>query len=280
MEKALIDRVPPRRLSAVLFAVALLALAPWTLVSSAAAESDPPRPSIGLALGSGGAGGLAHIAMLEVFETLSLQPAAISGSSIGAENGASWTDLLDLGNDSILDADGFLEFVGERIEAREFSELVIPLKIVATDYWTGETVTLEEGDLFEAIKASMAVPGLFAPVEAGDRLLIDGGVSNPLPWDVLGDHDVVVAIDVTGVREPSPEGAPGITELLFKSFEIMQQSLIGQMRAATPPDLYLKPALEDIRLLHFDRVDEVLSQAQPAAKELHDRLQELISSSR
>ncbi len=280
MEKALIDRVPPRRLSAVLFAVALLALAPWTLVSSAAAESDPPRPSIGLALGSGGAGGLAHIAMLEVFETLSLQPAAISGSSIGAENGASWTDLLDLGNDSILDADGFLEFVGERIEAREFSELVIPLKIVATDYWTGETVTLEEGDLFEAIKASMAVPGLFAPVEAGDRLLIDGGGSNPLPWDVLGDHDVVVAIDVTGVREPSPEGAPGITELLFKSFEIMQQSLIGQMRAATPPDLYLKPALEDIRLLHFDRVDEVLSQAQPAAKELHDRLQELISSSR
>ncbi len=280
MEKALIDRVPPRRLSAVLFAVALLALAPWTLVSSAAAESDPPRPSIGLALGSGGAGGLAHIAMLEVFETLSLQPAAISGSSIGAENGTSWTDLLDLGNDSILDADGFLEFVGERIEAREFSELVIPLKIVATDYWTGETVTLEEGDLFEAIKASMAVPGLFAPVEAGDRLLIDGGVSNPLPWDVLGDHDVVVAIDVTGVREPSPEGAPGITELSFKSFEIMQQSLIGQMRAATPPDLYLKPALEDIRLLHFDRVDEVLSQAQPAAKELHDRLQELISSSR
>ncbi len=280
MEKALIDRVPPRRRAAVLFAVALLALAPWTLVSSAAAESDPPRPSIGLALGSGGAGGLAHIAMLEVFETLSLQPAAISGSSIGAENGASWTDLLDLGNDSILDADGFLEFVGERIEAREFSELVIPLKIVATDYWTGETVTLEEGDLFEAIKASMAVPGLFAPVEAGDRLLIDGGVSNPLPWDVLGDHDVVVAIDVTGVREPSPEGAPGITELLFKSFEIMQQSLISQMRAATPPDLYLKPALEDIRLLHFDRVDEVLSQAQPAAKELHDRLQELISSSR
>jgi NTE family protein len=281
-----------------------------------AAELREPPPSIGLALGSGGAGGLAHIAMIEVFEELSLRPTTISGSSIGAivgalhaagmdsaairelfvefgesalnpfpdilgvRGGASWTDLLDLGNGGILGADGFLDFVGEHIDAREFSDLAIPLKIVATDYWTGEAVVLEEGDLFQAIKASMAVPGLFAPVPHGERLLIDGGVSNPLPWDVLGEHDLVVAIDVTGVREPSPDGPPGLTKLLFKSFEIMQQSLIARMLAASPPDIYLKPALEDIRLLHFDRVDEVLSQARPAAAELRDRLLEATEQAR
>ncbi|TVQ48513.1 MAG: patatin-like phospholipase family protein [Gammaproteobacteria bacterium] len=283
------------------------------MTTPAVADEQKSAPSIGLALGSGGAGGLAHIAMLEVFEELSLRPAAISGSSIGAimgalyaagmdnaairelfiefadsalnpfsditelGEGASWTDLLELDNSGILDADGFLDFLGERIDAREFSDLEIPLQIVATDYWTGETVVLDEGDLFQAIKASMAVPGLFSPVEDGDRLLIDGGVSNPLPWDVFDDVDLVVAIDVTGVRQPSPDGSPGIAEMLFKSFEIMQQSIIARMSAAAPPDIYIKPALEDVRLLHFDRVDEVLAQAGTAADELRTGLQDSLA---
>lgn len=297
----------------VLFAAACVVISQSAITTPAVADEQKSAPSIGLALGSGGAGGLAHIAMLEVFEELSLRPAAISGSSIGAimgalyaagmdsaairelfiefadsalnpfsditelGEGASWTDLLELDNSGILDADGFLDFLGERIDAREFSDLEIPLQIVATDYWTGETVVLDEGDLFQAIKASMAVPGLFSPVEDGDRLLIDGGVSNPLPWDVFDDVDLVVAIDVTGVRQPSPDGSPGIAEMLFKSFEIMQQSIIALMSAAAPPDIYIKPALEDVRLLHFDRVDEVLAQAGTAADELRTGLQDSLA---
>jgi NTE family protein len=269
------------------------------------------RPTIGLALGSGGAGGLAHIAMLEVFEALSIRPDAISGSSIGAivgalyaagldsqeiralfvefgesamnpfaglmddQDGVGWTELLELDfeNAGLISADGFLELVGRHIEARDFADLEIPLQIVATDYWSGEPVVFTEGDLMVAIKASMAVPGLFAPVKDGGRLLIDGGIANPLPWDLLDGPELIIAIDVTGIRAPSPDGPPGLTMLLFKSFEIMQQSLIRQKLATAPPGIYIKPRLEDVRLLHFDRVDEVISKARPAADELRGRLE-------
>ena len=299
-------------LSKIHYRAGALMAAGMLMIGIAAAAEETEWPDIGLALGSGGAGGLAHIAMLEAFEELSVRPAEISGTSIGAIVGAlyaagldsseirqlfadfgdsalnpfsglggdgggvNWTDLIafDFDNASLISADGFLDFVGERIEAREFADLAIPLKIVATDYWTAEPVVMAEGDLFQALKASMAVPGLFAPVADGDRLLIDGGASNPLPWDLVADQELVIAIDVTGTRTPSPDGSPDLSELLFKTFEIMQQSLIGQKLAANPPDIYIKPELEGVRLLHFDRVDEVLEQARSAADELRIRLRE------
>lgn len=288
----------------------------FLLAASLLAQAEDKQPTIGLALGSGGAGGLAHIAMLEVLEENSLKPAAISGSSIGAIIGAlyaagldsgeirevftvfgdsalnpfsgltgdpravTWADLLefDLENGSIIDADGFLELVGTYIEAREFSELDIPLKIVATDYWSGEPVVIAQGDLFRALRATMAVPGLFAPIPDADRLLIDGGISNPLPWELVSDHDLVIAVDVTGIRQPSPDGPPGLTQLLFKSFEIMQQSIIRQKLSTNPPDIYIRPDLDDVRLLHFHRIDEVVEKSRPAADELRKQLRAALSA--
>jgi NTE family protein len=282
------------------------------ITTTAAAEECRP-PSIGLALGSGGAGGLAHIAMLEVFEDLDIRPDGLAGTSIGAvvatlyaagldageiaeifrefggsaldplsgllgnNGGPGWRDLvdIDLENGGFIDADGFLDFIGERFEARSFAELDLPIKIVATNYWDGEAHVFVDGDLMTAIKASMAVPGLFIPVRLGDKLLVDGGASNPLPVDLLTDHDVIIAIDVTGTREPDGEGSPGITNLLFKTFEIMQQSIIRARIAQTSADIYIKPALSGIRLLHFDRVDEVLDAAETAANELRDQLNAL-----
>ncbi len=269
-------------------------------------------PSIGLALGSGGAAGLSHIRMIEVFEELEVQPDAIAGTSIGAIIGALHaagmdsagmrelfqefgesalnpfandngmdigpTDLLDIDFEtgSVLDPSGFFELVGEHIKARSFEDLDIPLKVVATSYWDGETVVLDEGDLFKALEASMAVPGLVAPVDIGERLLIDGGTSNPLPWDQVDEHDIVVAIDVTGTRNRESDGEPDLADLLFNTFEIMQQSLIAQMRRASPPDIYIKPELSGIRLLHFDRVDEILEQAEEGADELREKLKEAL----
>ncbi|NHA13643.1 patatin-like phospholipase family protein [Thioalkalivibrio sp. XN279] len=268
-------------------------------------------PSIGLALGSGGAGGLAHIAMLGVFDELGLKPAAIAGTSIGAvmgalyaggldaaeiravfeEFGGSRLDMLsglleadvgdgiagllqtDLINGAVLDIDGFLEFLGGKIEARTFAELDIELAVVATDYWSGEMRVIREGELFPALAASMAVPGLFAPVQRGDDLLIDGGTSNPLPFDLLqGRYDVVVAVDVSGSRRRGDAQEPGMLDVLFKSFEIMQGSLISQRLADHSPDIYIKVDTSGVRLLDFNRIDEVLRQARPAAEELRRKL--------
>jgi len=202
-----------------LIALSLVALL-WLPASPAgAAGQEPPSPSVGLALGSGGAGGLAHIRMLAVFDELDRKPDRIVGTSIGAVIGVLYAaglsaeeiraifaefggseldalsrlmrpggdltlaDFLELGggDGGIIESRGFLEFLKGKVEARTFDDLTIPLEIVATDYATGETVFLEEGDLFEAVGASMAVPGLVPPVRRDGRLLIDGGTNDPLP---------------------------------------------------------------------------------------------------
>lgn len=274
-------------------------------------DSEAGRPSIGLALGSGGAGGLAHIAMLRVFDDLGVEPEVIAGTSIGAVIGVLYaaglsadevydifddfggsnvdalsrlmspnaelglTDLLRIGFGSggVIDAGGFIDFIKSKVEARSFEDLTIPLKVVTTDYWTGEMVVLDSGDLFEAIEASMAVPGLFAPVKRDDALLIDGGTSNPLPYDILtADCDIVIAVDVSGSRKHNNGNLPPITEMLFSTFEIMQQSIITSRRLNGDADIYIKPDTHDIRLLHFNRIETILEQAQPAAEELRDAL--------
>lgn len=271
----------------------------------------PPPLSIGLALGSGGATGLAHIAMLQVFDDLGVRPARITGTSIGAiigalyaagldaseirdvfdEFGGSSLDMLsglleadpgdkltglleiELGNGGVLDSKRFMDFLRSKVEARRFSDLRIPLEVVATDYWSGKTVVIREGDLFEALAASSAVPGLFPPVQRGDQLLIDGGTSNPLPVDLLaGRYPLVVAIDVSGTREHSEDGQAGLTELLFQTFGLMQQSLIAAQLEMSPPDVYIKPDISGVRLLQFNRIEGVMEESRPAAKALRDAL--------
>src|SRR6056297_634423 len=106
---------------------------------------------------------------------------------------------------------------------------------------------------------------------------MDGGASDPLPVDLLGDFDVVVAIDVTGVRKRSGDDVPAITDLLFKTFDIMQQSIIRSKMKANPPDIYIKPELTGVRLLHFDRVDEIVGAVKGAADELRHRLEAVIA---
>ncbi len=299
-----------RRLHAALCVLVLLCCHPVAATEPRAAPETPP-PSIGLALGSGGASGLAHIAMLGVFDELGIKPAAIAGTSIGAvmgalyaggldaaeirvvfeEFGGSRLDMLsgmlqadagpsiaglletDLTNGGVLDINGFLEFLADKIEARTFAELDIPLVVVATDYWSGKMQVIDTGPLFPALAASMAVPGLFAPVERGDALLIDGGTSNPLPFDLLQDRcELVVAVDVSGSRHRNGTAKPGMLDMLFKTFEIMQGSLIALRLRENPPDIYIKVDSSNVRLLEFNRIDEVLEQAQPAAAELRRQL--------
>lgn len=274
-------------------------------------DSKADRPSVGLALGSGGAGGLAHIAMLQVLDDLGVEPDMIAGTSIGAVIGVLYaaglsadevydvfddfagsnldalsqlmspsaelglTDLLKIGlsNGGLIDASGFINFIKSKVEARSFEDLDIPLKVVATDYWTGKMIVLDSGDLFVAIEASMAVPALFAPVKFGKALLVDGGTSNPLPYDLLTEAcDIVVAVDVSGSRKHVDGAQPPLTDMLFSTFEIMQQSIVTARQHNGDADVYIKPDIQGIRLLQFNRIESILEQAQPAATELREAL--------
>ena len=279
--------------------------APDAAALVATAPDAPRRPTIGLALGSGGANGLAHIAILQVFDDLGIVPDRIAGTSIGAvigglyAAGLSAEEIHDIFDDvagspldavsglaesdlklrqllpfrreeaGLLDSRGFLRFLASHTEVRDFAALRIPLEVVATDYWTADSVVLDAGPLFPAIGASMAVPGLFVPVRHGERLLIDGGTTNPLPFDLLeGEVDLIIAVDVSG-DQPSDEGEEiGLTDMLFNSFKITQKAIIRQSLRYQPPDLYLRPETRGVRLLHFHRLDEILRQTAPDAARL------------
>lgn len=284
------------------------------LVSLAGAQTSQGRkvrPEIGLALGSGGATGLAHIPMLEVFDELGIKPGIIAGSSIGSIIGAlyasglsgkeirrivnefsglnmetlkvlvqgDWglklTDLLrlDLDAGGLVDSQGFLNFLKTKIRVSSFEELSIPLKVVAADYWKRKQVVLDKGDLLSAVKASMAVPGLFAPVALNDKLLVDGGTVNPLPYDILEQEcDIVVAVDVSGDRTVEQSDPPDLSDSLFNAFEIMQQSIIFEKMKHRQPDIYIRPQVRDVRLLHFHRFGQIFEQAVPAADKLKKEL--------
>lgn len=241
---------------------------------------------VGLALGGGGAKGLCHIAFLKAIDELGIEPAVISGTSIGAiiggfyAAGVSGTEMekeleciglrdiykmaMDISlfsQSAVLKGRGVEEYLGRKIPARTFEDLAIPLKVVATDFWSRRGVVFESGDLVPAIRASMAMTALFEPARVNGAVLIDGGAVNPLPYDLIQPEcDLTVAIDVSGEKVSSGEAPiPNMVESVLSTFQIMQASIVEAKRKTSPPDLYIKPALKNIRVLDFHRYKEILS---------------------
>jgi NTE family protein len=273
------------------------------------------RPTVGIALGAGGANGLAHILMLEALDELSITPHRIAGSSIGAIIGAlyasgmsgreirelvevfiispgehlveellnkdalRWVEFIeiDLGKGGLLNSEGFISFLYDTLKHDTFESLGIPLKVTAADLWTRSEVVLETGQLLPAIKASMALPGIFQPVVIDNRVLIDGGTVNPVPYDLLmADCDIVIGIDVSGERTRPDTLVPGYFETLFNSAKVMQQAIMTAKLHCREPAIYIAPRITDIRALEFYRAEQVFEQAGPARQELKQRLAQLL----
>src|SRR5690606_24393024 len=94
--------------------------------------------------------------------------------------------------------DKFQKLVMSNLKAETFEELKIPLKIVSTDYHRKEEVIFEKGNLAQAVRASYSLPGLFTPLKIDNKILIDGGAVNPLPFDIIiNECDITVALDVS-----------------------------------------------------------------------------------
>lgn len=266
---------------------------------------------IGLALGGGGARGLAHIQVLETLDELGIRPHRIAGTSFGAVIGAlyssglsgteirklvyhwqtpspvrkdsklnrhdlrRWASLLDPAFDrsGLFKGEKIIRFLSDHIQCNTFGQLNIPLRVVAADYSDGFEVVLNSGDLLSAVRASMAIPGVFTPVSRDGRLLIDGGVVNPLPYDLLQNEcDLVVAVDVGGSRQENKMRRPSFFDTVMGGFEIMEASMIRYRLNANPPDIYLRPDIRNIGLLEFYKADEIFEQARPITEELRRRL--------
>ena len=275
------------------------------------------RPSIALALGGGGARGLSHILMLEVFDELGLRPKVIAGTSIGAIFGAAYASGLSASlirahaeealsqrfdfvrqllsarsepvlkflnflpiRSSLLKPESLLELVLPSAVARDFANLEIPLKIVATDYYGTQQAILTEGPLRPAIAASMALPALFTPVTIDGRLLVDGGLVNPLPFDVLnGDADITVAVDVSGAPIlPGKRPHPSIFSVLMSTSQIMQRSIVREKLKARQPDIYIDVEVDAFYVLDFHRFKDILAAAAPAKEQLRRQLGRVLAA--
>jgi len=183
-----------------------------------------------------------------------------------------WWDFIELqlGSGGLMDTAAFGAFLQETIGLSRFEELEIPLTVVATDFWKRKQVIFDDGELIPAIQASIAIPGLFSPVQHNGRVLVDGGLVNPVPYDLLlDDCDLVIAIDVLGKRTPDAENnGPSYFETTFNAFQIQQASLMREKLKNRRPQIYIQPELENIRVLEFNRVDEIYAQAMPARDKL------------
>jgi NTE family protein len=271
---------------------------------------------IGVALGGGGARGLAHILALEAVDEAGIVPSVIAGTSMGAIVGALYAsghsgeeihqgfarhiirkndklrDILDrraellkwlksvkpeLRGGGILRPDGFLRYLLDEIRAETFEELKIPLRIVATDFWSGREVIFSAGALMPAIQASMAIPGIFSPVVIDGRVLVDGGLVNNVPYDLLSsDCDCTVAIDVAAVRTPEENRVPGVLDSIFGMFDLLIERSVEAKLAVSPPTIYIRPGLSNIRVLDFNKHEEVFRQSAPAMEILRAELRRAI----
>jgi len=274
--------------------------------SSARRKPRASGPTFAVAFGGGGARGLAHIHVIEALDELGITPVAISGSSIGAIMGAGMAagmSGLDIHHfaKSILGrrgqvasriwksrpgslreavAGGFRlgqfdisrilkAFLPEAVPDT-FEELKIPLQVTATDFYGHGLAVFSEGDLPTALAASAAIPALFRPVTMNGKLLIDGGIYNPVPFDLLeGKADIVIAIDVVGAPEgEATDKAPTAIDLMFGTSQLMMQSIIEMKLERRRPDVFLRPPVSRFRVLDFLKIDAVMHETVAIKDEL------------
>ncbi len=273
-------------------------------------EKVQTRPSVAIALGSGGARGLGHILALEALDEMGIAPIAIAGTSIGAVVGAAYAARMEAkqirahaqgvlrnrtevmgkllrarvgrfadlvlrgrGNPVLLDGEICLDLFWPEAVPDFFDELSIPLHVVATDFHNRREVVISSGALGPAVAGSMAISGLIRPVEFEGHVLIDGGAVNPLPYDLLFDHaDIVVAVDVTFGGRSRERRIPTPFESMFGAAQIMQGAITAQKLKMRPPDILVRPGVEQFAVLDFLRVGQILRAAEGAKDELKRKL--------
>lgn len=253
---------------------------------------------IGLVLGSGTARGLAHIGVLKVLEREKIKIGWISGASIGALIGAiyslnqdlavlekevlkvDWFKVLSFlhlgyGHGGLMDSSKVEEFLRHFVGRKTFKDLKIPLAIAAVDLKTGEEIIFQEGPLFEAVRASIALPGLFTPLEFQSRVLVDGGLLLPMPVAAcrkLGARKILgvnlfedLADSFQKFNLSDIKGQTNTLNVGQQAFFIMENKL-AQIENSQA-DLVISPALGKIDWFDFTRAREFIATGEQTASQ-------------
>lgn len=242
-----------------------------------------------LVLGSGGARGIAHIGVIEVLEETGHEIISVTGCSMGAVVGGiyaagfqkaykDWLLLLTKAQlftllDFTLSLQGFLK--GEKMFSilqevtgqQKIEDLKIPFTAIAADMVRNKEVHYNTGDLYKALRASIAIPGIFTPVVEGGQYLIDGGVLNPLPLNLVNkkDDEWIVAVNLNGAASPVTV-APAVEEAkaIWKWLSpIMQYANFKNKDVPASVEFSMRELLLEAYSMTQDRLTDLMLQAYP-----------------
>jgi NTE family protein len=265
---------------------------------------------VGIALGSGSARGWAHIGVLHALEKAGIAPDIVCGTSIGALVGAVYADddvaaleewvtgltwrkvlgFFDISfNGGILKGAKLTGFLRDNFMEKEIAGLARPFAAVATDLHSGREVWLRKGSVVEAVRASIALPGLFSPWERDGRQLVDGALVNPVPVSLCRamGADFVIAVDLgsnmigrhVANAESSRRGKkqPNMIEVVTTSLNIMSTRITRSRLAGEPADAVITPRLGQLGLLDYHRAAEAIAEGRTATELMIPQIRILLS---
>lgn len=255
-----------------------------------------PRPKIGLALGSGGARGFAHLGVIKVLKEEGIPIDFISGSSMGALVACFYAAGLDMDQlyklSTAFKRKYYLDFTvpkmgfiaGKKVKdlirifthGKMIEELNIPVAVVATDLMSGEKVVFKKGPIAEAVRASISIPGVFVPEKINGRLLVDGGVVDRIPVSVVKEMgaEFIIAVDVSHVKTNTE--ITSIYDVIMQSIDIMQMELVDHRIIAS--DIMIRPHVEKYNSRAFTNIEDIILIGEEAARKNIDKIKRTIDT--
>jgi len=271
---------------------------------------------IALALGGGGVKGVAHVGVIRALEEAGFKICALSGTSAGGMAGAMYlagytpdellkifADLQNVGlfghvsgeQPSILGVGGLSKVLHEKIGDLTFEELKVPFAVTASDINSGRPVVIKKGKVADAVLATIAIPGIFPAREWGNSLLVDGGVTNPVPVTVARDlapNLPVIAVTLNQPTNAANVPTPSIPTIapqpifamvtrwrITQSFQVFIRSmdlsarLLAELRLEQDkPDVIIRPDIHDIGVLDQIDVKDVAMRGSKAAQQMMDEI--------
>ncbi len=275
-------------------------------------KASPDKPTIGLALGGGGARGLAHVGVLKVLEHEGIPFDFIAGTSMGGIIGAMYAagmsvvELeeealhitrprnmlrfldLTLARTGLISGKALHDYLVEKLGGDlTFDELNIPLAVVAVDLISGEEVHLREGSVVDAVRATSAFPGVIDPVKIDSYRFTDGGILNNVPADVVREMgaDIVIAVDVgldfydvDLVDEPVTPPPYRIAHNVWRAQSVSSRVLVDQRLAAARPEVILHPSIpsEVSAFTGFNRAPDIIAAGEACVALALPRIRRLV----
>lgn len=258
----------------------------------------PPR--LGLALGGGAARGFAHIGVIQELERVGIRPDLLAGTSAGSlvatfyASGMPGKELerlalrmqeaeiadwsLPILGRGLLRGEALARYVRRTIDGKLLEDMALPVGVLATDLHTGRGVLFRRGDAALAVRASSAVPGVFAPVKIGGTEYVDGGLTAPVPVRQAREMgaEIVLAVDISAT--PETNAATGNLDVLLQTFAIMGQS-INRHELATA-DLVVRPVLNGMGGADFSSRERAIEAGREAMRAALPRLNALLAQRR